>query len=144
MPSADELDRAGRNHHTRDRRRFVAARAALRGLLASSLAVDERSVLFVRGRHGKPRLADGSSRLCFTVSRSQDLAVVGVALDGEVSVDVEHVREENLVLEQLTRRVLSVDELRAFNRIEPGAAKEQLSTGAGPASRRASRQPESG
>ena len=89
----DERDRADRFHFERDAARFVAGRALLRRLLASYLgAPDPRAVPLVTGVHGKPRLANGAG-LHFNLAHSGGFALLGVARDVEIGVDVEHVHD---------------------------------------------------
>ena len=63
--SPGERARADRFAFQRDRKRFVAARAGLRGLLASRLGCLPEAVEIVTGIHGKPALSGrhGSGRL---------------------------------------------------------------------------------
>ncbi|HEX4460904.1 MAG TPA: 4'-phosphopantetheinyl transferase superfamily protein [Polyangia bacterium] len=89
--SADEQTRAASFAFTRDRVRFVAARAGLRQLLGHALGRDGARLAFATNRFGKPRLADGG-RLAFNVSHSADRAVYALALDREVGIDVEAIR----------------------------------------------------
>ena len=89
----DELERADRFRFERDRRRFVAARAALRLLLGGLLAVDAREIVFAYGPHGKPALAARFAGACtFNVSHSDELALVAISRDAALGVDVEHMR----------------------------------------------------
>ena len=89
--SQDEHERAGRFRFERHRAAFVAARAALRGILGGYLGIAPRLVLFEYGPYGKPGLATGS--LQFNAAHSGDLVVVGVTRRHRIGVDVEHRRE---------------------------------------------------
>jgi 4'-phosphopantetheinyl transferase len=74
--------------------RWVAARAALRGVLARYLDVLPARVAFVTGAEGKPRLAPGpGADLRFNLSHSGGLALVAVRLGREVGVDLEELRD---------------------------------------------------
>jgi 4'-phosphopantetheinyl transferase len=87
----DEVERAEGIGDRRERRRFVVTRAALRNVLGRYTGEDPRRLHLERGPGGKPRLgADGGLR--FNVSHSGSLAVIVVARDREVGVDVERVR----------------------------------------------------
>ncbi len=88
----EERTRAARFHFPRDRRRFVAAHAALRLILGLYTGKSPKSVRFEVGRHGKPTLADGHD-LRFNLTHSGELAVVGLASDRDLGVDVEQLRE---------------------------------------------------
>jgi 4'-phosphopantetheinyl transferase len=92
--SRDELRRAARFRFERDRRRFVVARAALRGILADYLGEPPGRLRFAQGLHGKPILATPycDSGLRFNVSHAEELALCAVTRGREVGVDVEWVR----------------------------------------------------
>ena len=93
--SADEEARAARYHFDRHRRRFIACRGQVRKILAGYLNAKAGELRFHYGPRGKPAL-DGMSRgraVHFNVSNSHNVALCAVALDRELGVDVEHVRE---------------------------------------------------
>jgi 4'-phosphopantetheinyl transferase len=92
--SADEKQRADRFRFERDRTRFVTRRAALRALLADYLRVRATDLAFVYGSNGKPSLAPGHGdpRLSFNLSHSEHLAVIAVALDRAIGIDVEMIK----------------------------------------------------
>lgn len=83
-----ERSRAERFHFERDRRRYLAARAALRGLLAAHLGTTAGELRFTEGPQGKPRLVDPPD--CrFNLSHSGDLALIAIGGDAELGVDLE-------------------------------------------------------
>ncbi len=90
---ARERTRAARFVRDEDRRRWTAARTALRRLLAAYVDADPRALRFAAGPHGKPRLtADEGGRageLRFNLSHSGELALIAVACGREIGVDVE-------------------------------------------------------
>jgi 4'-phosphopantetheinyl transferase len=92
--SESERQRAWRFTFERDRKRFIAARATLRSLLAARLGVRPEEVEMVYGKYGKPALGVrfASSELRFNVSHCDDLAVYAFARGRDVGVDVEAVR----------------------------------------------------
>ena len=94
MLSESERQRASRFTFERDRKRFVAARATLRRLLATRLGVRPEEIELVYGKYGKPALGGrfAGSELRFNVSHCDDLAVYAFASGREVGVDVEAVR----------------------------------------------------
>lgn len=73
------------------KRRFVIARGTLRRLLGSLLDEAPRSLPIEAGATGKPRLA-GKRGLRFNLSHSGDLAIVCIASQSEVGVDLESIR----------------------------------------------------
>jgi 4'-phosphopantetheinyl transferase len=103
--SADELRRAAAARLPDVARRFVLARGLLRGVLASCLGTEPGRVAFRYGPHGKPAL-DAESPLRFNLSHSGDIAVLAVALDNDLGVDVERVRP-GVNVTQIANRYLS-------------------------------------
>jgi 4'-phosphopantetheinyl transferase len=95
--SDEERRRASRLVQQRHRRRFVAAHSALRRILGGYTARHARELEFTRGEHGKPALATAngdSRRLEFNLSHSADLALVAVARERPVGVDLERWERE--------------------------------------------------
>jgi 4'-phosphopantetheinyl transferase len=118
--SAEERARASRYRFEADRRRFVAARTALRAILARYLCVPPASVIFTTGSWGKPML-DGArhgTTLRFNLSHSHELALVVVAHDRDVGVDVERVRMLP-ELDGIVARAFSADERMTLERLPP-------------------------
>jgi 4'-phosphopantetheinyl transferase len=89
--SADEQERAARFAFAHGRRRFRAARVALRRLLAASTGQLPHAIEFANGPFGKPHLL-GNAACAFNLSDSADVALVAIASEGEVGVDVEVLR----------------------------------------------------
>jgi len=67
------------------------AKGATRQILARYLGADPRSLTFDRGAFGKPFLR--SRELRFNLSHSGEFALLAVARESEVGVDVEEIRE---------------------------------------------------
>ena len=86
--SAEEQAREARFIAERDRRRYSAAHAALRAILSSML---DAPVEFSATDSGKPFLK-GVPEIRFSLSHSHEMAMVGVALDREIGVDIERMR----------------------------------------------------
>ncbi len=91
--SNDETARSNRFHFERHRRRFVAARASLRAVLAAYVDLDPSHIEFEYGQKGKPRLAGEAvnSGLHFNVSHSNERALIAVSR-APLGVDIEHIR----------------------------------------------------
>lgn len=101
-----ERERAGRFFQEHHRRRFVAAHAGLRRILAGYLARPARELRFTVGPHGKPSLVDSAASgrmLEFNLSHSADLAVIAVAWERPVGVDLERWKREMNHLELAER-----------------------------------------
>lgn len=94
--SCDEVARARRLASQRLRDRFVSGRARLRSLLAAQLGLEPRSLAFVLNDFGKPRLDlagfDPSPPLHFSLSHSEDRAILAVSDTVEIGCDIERVR----------------------------------------------------
>ena len=86
--------RSGEVHVWRAVLGTVPAGLTLRGVLAIYLGEAAEEIELTRGEHGKPRLAAAPPSLTFNLSHSGDLALVALARDREVGVDVERVKPE--------------------------------------------------
>jgi 4'-phosphopantetheinyl transferase len=85
-----ELERAGRFRFEVDRRRFIRRRAFLRNVLATYLGVPDSTIAYRTSRHGRPEVA--THAVTFSTSHADGLAVVAIATEGRVGVDVERLR----------------------------------------------------
>jgi 4'-phosphopantetheinyl transferase len=92
----EELERAARFHFAVHRDRFVVAHAALRNILGSYLNAAPESLEFLAGSHGKPDLAphNNSLGLTFNLSHSGDRALVGIARQTQLGIDIEQIRAD--------------------------------------------------
>jgi len=113
-----ERARAARFHFERDRDRYVVAHAALRRLLAQRTARDPASLEFAAGPYGKPYLAQ-APRCAFSLSHCESQALVALAGDGEIGVDLERVRPL-ADLDGLARQCLTPAEMHELADVEPG------------------------
>jgi 4'-phosphopantetheinyl transferase len=86
--SGEERARADRLASGAARRRYVAARAALREHLAGELGVAAADVSLRAGRWGKPEVA-AHHGLQFSLAHCGDLAVLALRRGGALGVDVE-------------------------------------------------------
>ena len=117
--SADERGRAARYRFERDRARFVAARGALRALLAGYIGEPAGRIALVSDAYGKPR-APAWPELRFNLSHAGERALYAVALGREVGVDIEEIRPE-LAGRDLAAQFFSAYELGELSRL-PAAA----------------------
>ncbi len=94
--SGDERERAARLRSPTDRARFIAARGALRAILARYLKATPAALRFTYGSHGKPALdaAFGDTDLCFNLAHSGPLALLAVARECAVGIDLERARPD--------------------------------------------------
>jgi 4'-phosphopantetheinyl transferase len=88
----EERSRAARYRFARDRERFLAGRAALRGVLAEYLGRAPEDLTLGRGALGKPYLLGRGGGLEFNLSHSEGCALLAVTRDRRVGVDVEGLR----------------------------------------------------
>ncbi|HYF66402.1 MAG TPA: hypothetical protein VD886_26475 [Herpetosiphonaceae bacterium] len=89
---ADERARAERFRFERDRRRFSVAHAALRAILAARLGCAPGAVALLAGEYGKPALAGNRAGLEFNLSHAAEYALIALALDTPIGVDIEQPR----------------------------------------------------
>jgi len=91
--SDDERHRLTRFKFERDRRRYIVAHGALRDLLGHYLGIPPTQVRFVTSPFGKPAISpEVGTGLTFNLSHSEGLALIGVAGNADIGVDVENVR----------------------------------------------------
>jgi len=107
-----ERERAARFVFERDRHRYVAAHAALRRLLGQRTGRLPESLRFELGAFGKPRLSV-AAECTFSLSHSGDRALVAIAQDGDIGVDLERVAPLRDA-EALVRQCFSEREQRQF------------------------------
>jgi 4'-phosphopantetheinyl transferase len=104
--------RGGEVHVWRTALGTVPASLTLRRVLALYLDEAAEEIELAQGEHGKPRLAAEPPPLSFNLSHSGDLALVAVARDREVGVDVERVKPDR-DLAAIAERALAPEEAAA-------------------------------
>src|SRR5258707_310344 len=87
--SDDEFARAGRFHSDLHRARYIAGRAALRGVLADRLGCTPSEIRLSYGRNGRPMLEGGQGDFEFNLAHSGCDAVIALAGTAAVGVDIE-------------------------------------------------------
>jgi 4'-phosphopantetheinyl transferase len=120
--SDDERARADRFVVERPRRQLTVTRGVLRRLLGAWLDRDPRRLRFAQGADGKPFLAEGG--VAFNVSHSHGRALIALALEGELGVDLERIRPD-VRHERIAERFFSVPEretLAALPAVQKAAA----------------------
>lgn len=85
-----ERDRAARFHFRQDQERFVMGRGSLRQILGNYLNAAPDSIRFRYGPNGKPEL-EASEPLHFNLSHSHEVALLAVAREQPVGVDIEKI-----------------------------------------------------
>lgn len=122
--SEDEQGRARRYHFAQDRDYFIAARGALRTLLACYLKQPAENLRFSYAEYGKPILAGAQDeQLHFNVSHSKDLALFAFARSQPLGVDIEYMRalQDDI---QLAELFFSAGELACLKHL-PDAARSR-------------------
>jgi 4'-phosphopantetheinyl transferase len=115
--SADESQRAARFRFAEDRHRFIVSHIALRDVLSRYLHIEPEKIVFSVGEYGKPAVIS-KLKLDFNLSHSGDFALIGLARERKVGVDVERFREE-LEIEKIARRFFSENETAELMNLPP-------------------------
>lgn len=117
--SEDELERAGRFRFERDRRRFVAARSALRRLLARYVDASPAGLSFEYGPYGKPDVP--GAPVAFNISHAGSCALFAFGPRFELGVDVEVL--DNALVDDLlvAKRFFSPREVEMLRAYAPSA-----------------------
>jgi len=93
--TTEERSRSARFRYDCDRRRFIVAHGVLRDLLGRYLRTRPSRIAYVYNAFGKPDLSPNvGGSLKFNLSHSGDLALVAIAADSDVGVDLECVRAQ--------------------------------------------------
>jgi 4'-phosphopantetheinyl transferase len=111
-----ERERSAAFHREADRARFAVAHAALRQILAEYVRSQPSHLRFARGSRGKPSLDRTGPH--FSFSRSEAIALVAVASDRPVGVDIERVRFD-CDTQALAERFFSRPEAELLERASP-------------------------
>ncbi len=94
--SAEERQRGARFLHAEDRHRFLLTRSLVRTTLSRYAPVAPQDWIFTANEHGRPAIANThpqAAGLCFNLSHTRGLIILGVCRDRELGVDVENIRE---------------------------------------------------
>ncbi len=110
--SPEERARAARFGTERLRQRYIVGRATLRRLLGQATGRLPADVPLRCGRRGRPELTIATT-IDFNVSHAGDIALIGLARDTRIGVDIE--RADRVVdVDRLARKVLAPDEWTAL------------------------------
>ena len=105
-----------------DRKRYLRARAFLRSVLGQYLHMEPKQILFSRSPLGKPiiDISHHNRDICFNMSTSDHVALVGISLNIKLGVDIESIRnrpfshhEETLIFSDSELRRIDASEARS-------------------------------
>ena len=117
--SSDERERASRFHFERDRQRFMIAHSSLRIILGRCLNLPPSNLVFAQTQYGKPFLTNlEAAGLLFNMSHSADVAVIAVAREREVGIDVEFKRAD-FATSEVAEHFFSVAEIYTLSGLDP-------------------------
>jgi 4'-phosphopantetheinyl transferase len=116
---ATERERANRLRLAAPRRRFVAARAYLRRILARYLDAAPAALHFVSGPNGKPALTgEHTGALAFNVAHSGEIALYAVTHRPSIGIDVERLRT-GVPIERIAARFFAPPENARLQALPP-------------------------
>lgn len=123
----EEVTRMERFHFPEHRHLYLVSHLLLRTTLSRYSDLPPNIWRFVTNDHGKPRLDpdSGSIPLCFSLSHTKGLSVVGVTKEGEIGVDVEQARR-SVNAAELSRRFFSPEESAALEELPPSRLQAQF------------------
>jgi len=94
--AVDERNRSARFRFQRDRQHFIVAHGVLRQLLGQYLQTEPGRIGYEYQAFGKPELSPRfGGRLNFNLSHSAGLALVAIAAESDVGVDIEYIRAQS-------------------------------------------------
>jgi 4'-phosphopantetheinyl transferase len=96
--SPEERERTSRFRFGHLKDSFILARGALRVLLGHYARISPPAIEFSYGPKGKPSIA-GNSRLKFSLSHSNSLALFAFTLDCEIGIDLEYISPTSNILD---------------------------------------------
>jgi len=116
--SNDERVRARRFRFHTDGDRFIAARSSLRTILARYLWTRPAELKFGVNPFGKPHLVPGQDQLGlrFNLSHSHEMALLAVARNRDVGVDIEFMRRD-FATDDIAQRFFSRSEVNQLESI---------------------------
>ncbi len=89
--SADELQKAGRFKFDIHRNNYITGRGMLRTILAQYLNTLPQEIAFSYAEKGKPYIKDVEIK--FNLAHSKSYAVYAFAVNKEIGIDLEHIKD---------------------------------------------------
>lgn len=122
--SEDEQGWVNRLASGRHRQQFIAAHAALRAMLGRYCGQRPHELVIQKANAGKPFLPDHPF-LRFNLTHSYGRALIAIAKNRDVGIDLEKVRRE-VNVENLARRFFSVRDQKFIENGEPSQKHERF------------------
>ena len=119
--SNDEILKASRFLHPKDRDSFISRRTALRILLSRYTDIPASEIEFIAGKNKKPELRSESNKIRFNVSHSGELILIAIS-DTEIGIDIERI-ETGFNYSDIAKHSFSEQEI---SRIEQAADSRDL------------------
>lgn len=117
--SNEELLKASRFLHIKDRVGFICRRTALRILLSRYTDIPPSAIEFIAGKNKKPELSSESNKIRFNVSHSGELILIAIS-DTEIGVDIERIetcfKYSDILKHSFSEQEISQIELAADSR----------------------------
>jgi 4'-phosphopantetheinyl transferase len=112
----EQRTRAERMRVSEKRKQYVVAHGLTRMLIGQRVGADPRALEFHRGPKGKPYLGGdfAGAGIQFNMTHTSHMALVALALNREIGIDIERLRE-NLQWEKLAQRYFSPLEYSGYS-----------------------------
>jgi 4'-phosphopantetheinyl transferase len=123
--SAEEQARADQLRFAEHRQRFIVAHAALRQILAARLDLPPAQIRFSKNAAGKPKI-DPAGALTFNLSHSHQGAVVALASERRLGIDLEY-RVRKISVNSMLR-CFSADEREQLAKLDTVALQQAVLT----------------
>lgn len=119
--SASEKKYAEKFNRQEDSIRFITRRWFYRQVLGKYCDIAPGILAFGENKYGKPFLPSGQNRegILFSCSSSQDMAVIALAKDGELGVDIVFI-QHNIILRQVSEQIFTLHEQSQIEHSENG------------------------
>jgi 4'-phosphopantetheinyl transferase len=124
--SPEEREKQKRFHFERHRRQYLVSHALVRLTLSRYAPVPPEAWTFRTNEYGCPAVnREGSPGLCFNLSHTDGMAMVAVAIDAELGVDVEDTQRPGEVVD-LADHYFAPSEVAALRALPSGQQRERF------------------
>ncbi len=108
-----------RFHFDKHRHLYLIARALVRTTLSRYTAITPSRLQFTKNAYGKPELihSDRTPQLCFNLSHTDGLVVLGIVSNQKIGVDVENMERQITTAVEDIARYFSPQEVSDFSQI---------------------------